>query len=558
MRRSTAIGLLITALAAPVDARQAPPVAAAAPAVACTPASLYAHGLDEHGADFARVAELAGLAPLRSWLIQRPAEIRAGTDCAALARSPWGPRLTLAAEPALLAPLPVAGAIVYNSTYPRSRNDGALWAGRGLNAGASAGVHVEYGRLSATFAPTVWYQENARFPIMRHDLDQLSEFAYTGHLGVIDWPQRHGSRSFTTLDPGQSQISVRLAGFNAGFSTENQWWGPARRNPLLMSSTAPGIPRVFVGTYRPVDVRIGAFETNFFWGHVRESAFFDDDPTNDRSLLAGVVFAFHPRPLPGFSIGIARAYLNHIPAGGLPLSEYLTRPYTGIRENPQVGELQDNNLLSIFGRWALPEAGFEVYAEWGREDGWADLTDVINEPDHSQAFTLGLQKVFAGSAARWVRVAGELTNLQAAYPYRGGRYVQTWYMHAGLRQGYTHRGQLIGAPIGPGSTAQFIGVDLFDRSGVTGAFVERTRYDDDAYYNLWGRLYGMHGHDVELTAGARKVYFWEDFDVVGALSYSWRRNRNFIGHETGSWNFRTEGNISARLGLHWRPGGVRR
>src|SRR5690606_1469244 len=96
---------------------------------------------------------------------------------------------------------------------------------------------------------------------------------------------------------------------------------------------------------------------------------------NDRRLLAGIVVDYEPRWLPGFFLGFARAYLAYMPREGLSMLEYIEQPYVRIRENPQgVGNpLADNQLFSIFARWAFPEVGFEVYAEWAREDHWDDI-----------------------------------------------------------------------------------------------------------------------------------------------------------------------------------------
>jgi hypothetical protein len=319
-----------------------------------------------------------------------------------------------------------------------------------------------------------------------------------------------------------------------------------------MTSAGPGVPRFFAGTDGPVDVRIGTVEANFYWGQLRESAWFDEDPENDRNLLGGMALVFQPRPFPGLFLGLARSYISIWPVAPNPF-ELLARPYRGLMANPAEGELQDNNLIGLFVRWALPQAGFEVYAEWGREDAWFDWLDVLAEPDHSQAYLLGFQKL-RPFGQRWLRIAGELTHLHSAAPIRGGRGTGSWYTHAGIRQGYTHRGQLLGAAIGPGSDAQFLGADLFDARGRSGLSVERIRYDEDRYYQRWGRVYGMHGHDVEVTASLSRDLLWGDFDFGGELDYSWRRNRNFIGLESGEWgDLRTETNLGARLRVVWRP-----
>jgi hypothetical protein len=550
VRGATGIGLAASALLL-VHTFFTQPLAAQTAGVHCSASTLAVEGVHDHGTDYARLMELAGAAPLRSWMIVQPRHQRRVPYCAPLAATPWDASLRLGriAQPRAFELLPAGAVFHHNSAYARSGNDGPLWAGRGASAGVHAGVHGGWGPLSFAFAPFAAYQQNADFTIQPEGTHRLSPWGYARE---IDWPQRHGPDPFWTLDPGQSHLAVRGYGAEAGFTTENLWLGPGRRNALVMTSAGPGVPRFFAGTDGPVDVRIGTLEANFYWGQIRESAWFDDDPDNDRNLLGGLALVFQPRPFPGLFLGLARSYISTWPAEPDPF-ELLARPYRDLMANPAEGELQDNNLIGLFMRWALPQAGFEVYAEWGREDAWYDWLDVLAEPDHSQAYVLGFQKI-QPFGQRWLRIAGELTHLHSAAPIRGGRGTGGWYTHSGIRQGYTHRGQLLGAAIGPGSDAQFLGADLFDTRGRSGLSIERIRYDEDRYYQRWGRVYGMHGHDVEVTGSLSRDLLWGDFDLGGELGYSWRRNRNFIGLESGEWgNFRTETNLGARLRVVWRP-----
>jgi hypothetical protein len=124
---------------------------------------------------------------------------------------------------------------------------------------------------------------------------------------------------------------------------------------------------------------------------------------------------------------------------------------------------------------AAAESGFEVYAEWARDDHSWDLRDFLTEPDNSQAWSGGFQKVVA-TKSHWVRINGELTHLQETRAHRSGRPTPVWYVHDG--HGHTNNGQLLGAWIGPGSDAQYLGVDVFKKSGLMGFYVERVRRDD--------------------------------------------------------------------------------
>jgi hypothetical protein len=532
---------------APADTALAP--------LPCPASGPMARGVADEGTDFARVLELSGSVPMvRSWTIVRPSDVRFPRHCAGA--GVWQARLA-AARPSRGGPtvelLPTTIVAHWNSAYPRLQHDAALWTGRGLSSSISAGAHGEWGLLSVTVAPIVAHHQNTAFrtrPMLRND---LSEWAYTGHPGMIDWPQRFGDEPFTTVHPGQSQVSLRARGFAIGYGTENVWWGPAQRYPLMMGAGAPGVPGLFLGTYRPVDLGIASLEMELTWGVPRESEYFDFNPDNDRRLLSGMVFVIQPHAAPGLSLGATRTYAITLPPEGLAWEDFLFQPYRDIRDNPgRHADFQDDQMLSVFARWAFPEAGFEAYIEWGREDHWADFGDFIRQPDHSRAMMAGFQKVFAGER-RWVRIRGEGVVLGGANTFRAARGAQRWYTHSQVRQGHTNEGQLMGSVIGPGSDGQFLGADVFHRNGRIGAFIERVRYDDDAYYNQWARFYGHHGHDVELTGGLSQLYFLGPLDLGLDVTVSERFRRHFVGMDGAERNFLREVNTALRATVTWRP-----
>ncbi len=187
--------------------------------------------------------------------------------------------------------------------------------------------------------------------------------------------------------------------------------------------------------------------------------------------------------------------------------------------------------------------GFAAYLEWARNDFSGSLRDFLLEPDHSSGYTIGFEKTLRGGDAVY-RLRGEATHLGRLLPVEV-RASPTYYVHSLVVQGYTHRGQLMGAWIGPGSNSEYLGVDRFDRHGRLGIFLERVRFDDDAYFRLFGSQLGRTGHDVELTAGFSALRFVHDFDVGAALVLSRRLNRNF---EVG----RDATNVHAQVSVKWR------
>ena len=119
-------------------------------------------------------------------------------------------------------------------------------------------------------------------------------------------------------------------------------------------------------------------------------------------------------------------------------------------------------------------------------------------------------------------------------------------MHHRVAQGYTQRGQIIGAGIGPGGSVQFIGGDLYTSWGLVGTYFERQVHDNDAYYQ-WARANdaGFWRHDVSFRRGAHGLLFVGDFDVSSGLVVTREFNRYFSGPDL--WN------LNLRFSARWRP-----
>ena len=110
--------------------------------------------------------------------------------------------------------------------------------------------------LRGALAPSLVYSENLPFQIFPDTVAGRSAYAnpFHGRASSIDLPLRFGDEPLRRLDYGRTGLSVETARFSAGFTTENEWWGPGIRNALVMSNNAPGIPRAFL-TLAPVRTR---------------------------------------------------------------------------------------------------------------------------------------------------------------------------------------------------------------------------------------------------------------------------------------------------------------
>ena len=164
-----------------------------------------------------------------------------------------------------------------------------------------------------------------------------------------------------------------------------------------------------------------------------------------------------------------------------------------------------------------------MYVEWARGDFNGNFRDFVLEPDHSRTYTFGFQKTLRSQDAIF-RLRAEFTTLgrSATFQVRSNG---TMYTHTPIRQGYTHRGQILGAAIGPGGQSQYLGIDRYTNAGRWGVFIQRVRFNDDYYFaNFTNRS----SHDVEITLGASVLRFAGDLDIAGSLEVSRRLNWNFV------------------------------
>jgi len=410
---------------------------------------------------------------------------------------------------------------INNSTIPFSLNDGPLWAGRGWSEDLRAGLRVQWGRVRLVLAPEVFAAENLSYllPPPQVELPRpagRSPFSTPWHVGAysIDLPLRFGDRGLWSVDPGQSTLSADLGPFVAGLSTENEWWGPGIRNAIVMSNNAAGIPRAFVRTAHPIRTRVGSFWGRWFLGGLFESPYFDSTAADDHRSITALATTWTPQGVPTLTLGFTRAvYAPLVRWQGVFEHALDVLRDRGVRRVGDSTAVSRDQIFSLFGRWVFPADGFAVHAEWARTDPPHSLRELLTAPNHSQGYTLGLEwarPVRAGRDA--VRVQTEVTYLEQS-PASRNLPEASFYTSAASPQGYTQRGQVIGAAIGPGASSQWLGVDYFAPTWRIGLFGGRIRWDDDALYTFPG-LYGIKWlyHDVSLFGG-----------LAGAVESSWGR-----------------------------------
>lgn len=488
---------------------------------------------------YLRVLQVAGKAPQYPWGIRgfSPAEVdRLLPDTAA---HPWRGRLPPAdSAPAgvrVRAVRPQAG-LTFNSAFPQGTNDGAIWAGRGLTASASAGVEVRVGSaLSLRIEPTVFWAQNRSFPLLVDERPDSLRFLDPYFPTQIDHPQRFGDGSFARIDPGQSTLRLDVRGLAAGISTANQQWGTAIDQPLLLGPNAAGFPHAFAGTGRPLNIGLGRVHGRIVWGSLGQSAYSSVRGHGSRRLMTGIVGVFLPARMQGLELGIARFFHEAWPEGGVEAGDLLRPVETFFRESIDDRDESENQLAAVFFRWPLPRNGFELYGEYLREDHNYDLEDLIMEPDRSAGYLLGGRKVWSrGTTLRSLRA--EWVNTARSHLHQGSSQALP-YHHFATRQGHTVGGQLLGSPAAYGGGGSVVALETFTPRGRWSADWTRVRIASP-------RLRVGPAVDVVHSLGGEVVWFRGRVDLVGRMRGSLELNRHFAGNV-----FNLNASLGVRLGL---------
>jgi hypothetical protein len=399
---------------------------------------------------------------------------------------------------------------VVNSALPFSQNNGALWAGKGLSVRTLAGFRLENNRFRLVVAPEIIASGNSEWPLFQDYYHPAvppgySPFYFPYYVGkfTIDQPMRLGDKAIRRIDLGQTSVLTSVRSLEIGFSNENEWWGPGIRNALVLSNNAPGFPHLFVRTAHPIQSHLGDVEIRWLVGGLTESAYFDTISTNNTRSLAAFAAILQTKWDRNLSLGVARSvYGTATGWGQVPWGWFDVFSRTH-RDVPDTSRTQRDQLFSLFGRWVFPASGTEIYAEWARTELRLNLRDFIIAPNHTQAYTLGLQWRGGNWRDGSFRVQSEITQLEQSATFRDGP-LGSWYTSTRVIQGYTHRGQVIGASIGPGASSQWLAADYLKPTWRLGAFLGRIRWNQDVHNHAGLPVYvGYCSQDVSVYPGIR-------------------------------------------------------
>ena len=369
----------------------------------------------------------------------------------------------------------------YNTAAPYGQNDGALWQGKGYNTALTAGLRLEGYGFEVTFKPQVSFSENREFET-NPDV-YPNPYSYSFKSGTVNQPidivRRYGDSSFWNYDWGDSEIRWSWHSLTIGFGTQNPWLGSAYLNPMLGSNNAGGYPKLDIGLRKTevvipfIDWNLGEIEGRIWVGMLEASNYFNLKAETDTRMLNALSASFKPSFIPNFIIGANRIYISRWAFHNLRYLERLFSIHQRNGSQEGTGEDEDQK-ASLFINWEIPSAGFNVYGEFGIDDFPSDKKTNIF---HTAIYSIGIKQAIPFRFEKLQNLKSELTfefnnfemsqDYQLQFPYMG------YYAHGDIPQGYTQKGQILGAGTGYFGNSQFLKYKIIYSKGFTEIILHR-------------------------------------------------------------------------------------
>lgn len=450
----------------------------------------------------------------------------------------------------------------YNTAAPYGQNDGALWQGKGYNTSLTGGARLEGYGFELTVKPQVSFSQNLSFDYLTGVYG--SEYSYF-HKGNIDLVQRYGDSSFWTFDWGDTEARWTWKTFTTGFGFQSPWLGPAWLNPMLGSNNAATYPKLDIGlrrtkVYLPFcNWYIGDIEGRIWTGLLTESDYFDNNSDNDKRMLNAISASYAPSFIPNFTIGVNRIFITDWSAHNL---KYIGRLFTLSHSNgSQTGTGEDEDQkVALFINWHFPKIGFEFYGELGIDDF---TSQELANPFHTAIYTIGAKQYiplpFSKISSKFKDLKSELifewNNFEMSQDFQMQWQYMGYYAHGRILQGYTQKGQLLGAGSGYFGNSQFLGYKIYFSKGYIMPFFHRHCPDNNYIYNMTvGKAIDSSSEEYKQYYAVFKTYrtiggevcfyITKNINILSSFAVMYINHPNYNKTETGLIN--CNGNLTLK------------
>jgi hypothetical protein len=438
-----------------------------------------------------------------------------------------------------------------NSLLPQSMNDGLMYPARGWQERYSIGINLQLGILDINYQPEKLLVQNIPQEYYAgNPEDGNFMFKYFGMVANnIDHFRQFGYDRIDTTSFGQSRFGIKTKFISLGYSTENIWWGPGKRNSLVFTNNAGGFKHYYLNTVEPIKSSIGNFEFSLIAGTLDTTRFTDIDQELLNVCRACKVFKnLDQRKIEAFTINWLPKWVPN-----LYLGYAFSRQYYANQKN-EFGQLYSffskdriqQYIGSFMFRFSMPKDHAEFYGEIGLPDVAPYPWKFFKEKNPRTGYVFGATKlVIINKGKSYLNLNLEFTQLQLmnpknifnlGYPFAGGK-ANSWYLNKNIKQGYSNNGQLLGAFIGPGSNSQSLSFSWHKGYNKIGLFVERIVHNNDFYFSVYynpfasGLGYGYYNrYWVDINSKLefqlmpiKNILLSTSFVNTNAMNYRWVR-----------------------------------
>jgi hypothetical protein len=435
--------------------------------------------------------------------------------------------------------LPIVNKLQYVGDHPYDWNDGVMIPAKGWQQYFNGGMNLKWKQFELQVAPELVLAQNLNFEGFSENLDPVHWRDYYKFYNFIEQPEQFGKGQYTHLFLGQSFLKYNFKNASISFSTANQWWGPTKRNALILSNNAGGFPHLSITNKKPVQTKIGSFNYEFIWGLLKNGNWQPPQPTKtfrgnklyvpkpDTSrLFQGVNINYTPKWFKNLTLGISQSYVQY--SNQISVLEFV--PIKNIVHRLPNDLPNKPIILTAFNfNYQLPAANATLYGEFGWNLNQTTSRNFILQPDKGMASVLGFSKIFPTNKKYYWEFLAEMANLQLqtrAEQFTIGA-PPSWYLGSDVVQGYTHNGQILGAGIGPGATSQTIELNWRKAKNRIGLTAERRLHNNDFYIFSFTNSGDFRRFYVDFATTLKIDWSFGRWDLSPRLSYIQTNNYNW-------------------------------
>ena len=404
--------------------------------------------------------------------------------------------------------------------HPYGWNDGAFSLSKGYQFLIGGGVYLQWHKLKIQLRPEFVKTASGNYE--------------TGNWGAV-------TPSFKKIMPGQSSIRYDLGPITAGISTENMWWGPGIYNSMLMSNNAPGFLRYSINSNRPINTFAGSFQFQLQAGFLQKDStqgyenkgLSPEIINNEKRYYNSMILSYQPWFLKNIFFNLSRTFQNYTQAHSsndfvynyLPIFEsFLKKIYND-------DSIKRDQVAAVSARWIWPKENAEMYFEFGFNDAKYNFRDLMMDMAHSSGYVWGLKKLKILNETSYLNFNIEIARLAQTTSYIN-RDAGNWYVHAGIKEGYTNLNQIMGGISGFGNNMQAFSVSYNKGWNKLGFIFQHILQNP---YAIVGSFQDVGIRSIKWTDYSfglqtryhyKKILLSANMEIIKAKNYIWEKDNN--------------------------------